>query len=42
VVVVGGGSIGNFTLYHLGKQGAKAVLLEKVNSLQVSGVYSQG
>ena len=29
VVVIGGGSIGNSTLYHLGKLGVKAVLLEK-------------
>ena len=29
VVVIGGGSLGNSTLYHLGKMGVKAVLLEK-------------
>eukprot|EP00116_Pleurobrachia_bachei_P004941 sb/3465203/ len=29
VVVIGGGSIGNSTLYHLGKLGVNAVLLEK-------------
>ena len=29
VVVIGGGSLGNSTLYHLGKMGVSAVLLEK-------------
>ncbi|XP_063689445.1 sarcosine dehydrogenase, mitochondrial-like [Bolinopsis microptera] len=29
VVVIGGGSIGNSTLYHLGKKGVKGLLLEK-------------
>ena len=29
VVVIGGGSVGNSTLYHLGKLGVKAVLLER-------------